>query len=124
MQKAVLIEGMTCAACAKRIEKVVSKIDGVLNATVNFATETLNIEYDETLDLNLAKEKIEKIGYKFLEQNNTKDINLTIEGMTCVACAKRIEKVLSKNEGIEEISVNFSNEKANIKYNSKITRLY
>ena len=47
-KKAFKIEGMTCSACANRVERVVKKLDGVDNANVNFATETLSVEFDNT----------------------------------------------------------------------------
>jgi P-type Cu+ transporter len=40
------ITGMTCAACASRIEKSLKKVNGVSNATVNLATERATIHYD------------------------------------------------------------------------------
>jgi len=40
------IDGMTCQACASRIEKVLSKKPAVYEASVNFAGETANIDYD------------------------------------------------------------------------------
>jgi len=43
------IGGMTCAACAKNIERVLKKQAGVLTAQVNFATEVLTLEFDETV---------------------------------------------------------------------------
>ena len=39
------LHGMTCAACAARIEKVLNRTDGV-RAAVNFATETARVEFD------------------------------------------------------------------------------
>jgi len=46
-QKADLaVTGMTCAACARRIEGVLSKSDGVSKAFVNFATARATVEYD------------------------------------------------------------------------------
>jgi P-type Cu+ transporter len=39
------IEGMTCAACAVRIEKKLNKLEGV-SASVNYATERASVEYD------------------------------------------------------------------------------
>ena len=47
MNDKLKISGMTCSACANRIEKVVSKMDGVKEANVNFATETLTVNYDD-----------------------------------------------------------------------------
>ena len=48
MQKeSIQIGGMTCAACAKRIERVTMKLEGVSSSSVNFSTEKLMIEFDE-----------------------------------------------------------------------------
>ena len=47
-------------------------------------------------------------------------LTLDLEGMTCAACAARIERVISKNESIESVSVNFPLKKAVIKYKQSI----
>ena len=47
-------------------------------------------------------------------------LTLDLEGMTCAACAARIERVISKNESIESVSVNFPLKKAVIKYQQNI----
>lgn len=70
MNKKILkIEGMTCSACANRVERFVGKLDGVYNANVNFATETLSVEFDEK---KLNNENIEsavvKAGYKLVKE--------------------------------------------------------
>lgn len=69
MQKENLqIVGMTCAACANRIEKVVSKLDGVSTVSVNFASEKLATNYDpEKINLSDIKNAITKAGYEALE---------------------------------------------------------
>ncbi len=69
MQKENLqIVGMTCAACANRIEKVVSKLDGVSTVSVNFASEKLVTNYDpEKINLSDIKNTITKAGYEALE---------------------------------------------------------
>ena len=55
------ITGMSCAACAKAVERSVSKVEGVSSATVNFANEKLNVEFDEgKTDLNIIKEAIKR----------------------------------------------------------------
>jgi len=43
------IQGMTCAACVRRVEQGIKELPGVLRAEVNFATERATVEYDETL---------------------------------------------------------------------------
>ncbi|MCB2300227.1 heavy metal translocating P-type ATPase [Clostridium tagluense] len=113
--KSLKIEGMTCAACAKSVERISKKLPGVTEANVNFATEKLNISYDETkvklLDIQNA---VEKGGYKALIETSNK--TLKIEGMTCAACAKTIERVIKKLPGVVETNVNFATEKLNISF--------
>ncbi|HLS03116.1 MAG TPA: heavy metal-associated domain-containing protein, partial [Beutenbergiaceae bacterium] len=54
------IEGMTCAACAGRVERALNKLDGV-TATVNYATEKAHITGLE--DVDLAVQTVHKAGY-------------------------------------------------------------
>lgn len=119
----ISIIGMTCTACAKRIEKVSHEVKGILEANVNFSNEKLNIVYDNNFNINELKNKIEKLGYKILENKKNKEVNIDIDGMTCVSCANRIEKVLSSKQGIEKIDVNFANEKVKVIYNNEKIRL-
>jgi len=58
------ISGMSCAACAARIEKMLNKLEGVHNATVNLATEKAFIEYDGSIvKVSDIIKTIEKLGY-------------------------------------------------------------
>lgn len=67
------ISGMTCSACANRIEKVVSKMDGVKEANVNFATEKLSVSYDaDAISFGDIKAKVEKAGYKLIREDEQK----------------------------------------------------
>lgn len=107
------IEGMSCSACANRIEKIVSKLDGVDKASVNFATETLSVAYEkEKVDAKHIEEAILKAGYHV--KKNIKSYTLDVKGMTCSACANRVEKLTSKIPGVESSSVNFATEKLTI----------
>ena len=66
MENQVLnVRGMTCAACAQRIEKTVRKLPGVGQANINFASEKLFVEYDSViLTIDGIKQAVSKIGYK------------------------------------------------------------
>lgn len=125
MQKENLkIVGMTCAACAKTIERVTKKIDGVSSSIVNFSTEKLVIEFDEhKVSIPNIKEAVTKAGYEILEESKEKEITMPIQGMTCAACANRIEKVVSKLDGVSVASVNFASEKLITKYNPDKVRI-
>lgn len=120
MEKAINIYGMSCAGCAKRLEDEVSKLEGIEKANVNFANETLYIQYNNKLDKKNLFKNIEKLGFKYLDNDNIKEVIIGIGGMSCVGCANGIEKELIKNDGIEKIEVNFSTEKAKIVYNDNI----
>lgn len=62
------ITGMTCAACSARIEKVVGKMDGIDEVSVNLATEKAMVSYDPAkTGLSEIKERIEKAGYGAVE---------------------------------------------------------
>ncbi|WP_367566642.1 heavy metal translocating P-type ATPase [Lacrimispora sp.] len=118
------IRGMTCAACAQRIERVVRKLPGIEQANVNLASEKLFVEYDSSvLKLDQIKEKVEKIGYQVVERSENTTVTIPIGGMTCAACAQRIGKVVGKLEGVEEAAVNFATEKATVTYDPQKVRL-
>src|SRR5512140_2490391 len=105
------LAGMTCAACAARIEKSLNKMPGV-EANVNFAAESAHVTLQP--DLNSAAavvETIKRTGYSVPVQT----AEFQIYGMTCVACAARIEKALNKLAGVEA-AVNFASETARVHY--------
>ncbi|MDR1967026.1 MAG: heavy metal translocating P-type ATPase, partial [Synergistaceae bacterium] len=111
------ISGMTCAACAKRIEKAIGKLSGVAAASVNFATEKLTVEYDEGLvSLSDVRGKVSDIGYSAAEETQKHEVAIPIGGMTCAACAMRIEKILGRLDGVISASVNFATERATVSY--------
>ena len=113
------IEGMSCSACANRIERIVNKLDGVEKGAVNFAAETLALEYDElAIELGQVEAAIEKAGFKV--KKNIKDYTFKVEGMTCSACANRVERVTQKIEGVELAVVNFATEKLTIKLDADV----
>lgn len=120
VNKILNIEGMTCAACAKAIERVTKKLDGVENSSVNIATEKLNINYDKNkVSIEQIEKAIEKAGYK--GKLETVEKIMTIEGMTCAACAKTIERVTKKLPGVIESNVNIATEKLKIIYEPSVT---
>ena len=112
------VTGMTCAACSARVEKVLNKMEGV-EAQVNLTTEKANVDYDpETTSVQDISQRIEKIGYRV----QTEKAEFDVIGMTCAACSSRIEKVLNKQEGIKQATVNLTNESAQIEYNPEMVQ--
>ena len=108
------ISGMTCAACANRIEKGLKKVEGVHDANVNFALEKTKIMYDpQKTNPQQFKEKVESLGYGIVSDK----AEFTVSGMTCAACANRVEKRLNKLDGVNKATVNFALESATVDFN-------
>ncbi|MNB76112.1 Copper-exporting P-type ATPase A [compost metagenome] len=112
-QATLQITGMTCSACAARIEKGLSRMEGVSRANVNLALEQAAVGFDPSV-VNVPKleEKIRSLGYDTVKET----ANFDISGMTCAACSARIEKVLGRMPGIAEVNVNLALETAHVEY--------
>ncbi|CDF59050.1 heavy metal translocating P-type ATPase [Thermobrachium celere] len=123
MKNKFKITGMTCAACSRAVERAVKKLDGIDKAEVNLAIEELYVEYDEKkVSEDDIIRAVEKAGYgAYLK--NIKEVTLKISGMTCATCAKTIERVLGRSDGILNAEVNFALEKLYVKYDTSKVRL-
>jgi len=105
------IEGMTCAACSTRLEKVLGKLDGVSEASVNLAMEQADVTYDAAkLSVADLAQAVAKAGFAVPEETR----EYAISGMTCATCSTRLEKVLNKLEGVGKATVNLATERASI----------
>ncbi len=118
------VTGMSCAACAARIEKIINKLPGIAKVNVNFAVEKATVEFDDvSVDSDKIIEAVKKLGFGFEKEvvQENSSIELKISGMSCAACSAKIERKLGKTEGVIKASVNLATEKANIQYDpSKI----
>jgi P-type Cu+ transporter len=112
------ISGMTCAACAARLEKQLNKLPGV-EAGVNFAGEKAHIRFN-TVETSAAQlvEAVKKTGFEVTPQTT----ELAIEGMTCAACVERIEKALNQLPGVTA-TVNLATETAQVQYTPGLTSI-
>lgn len=63
------VEGMTCAACAARVERVLGKQEGVDAAVVNYATAKAQVRVTDATDLALLQGAVDKIGYSISPAN-------------------------------------------------------
>ncbi|WP_226676109.1 heavy metal translocating P-type ATPase [Rossellomorea aquimaris] len=118
-EKTVSIEGMTCASCSQAVEKATKKLAGVEQASVNLATERLNIVYDENeLSLEEIKKAVNDAGYKAVTEMEKKTFSVT--GMTCASCVQSVEKATRKLHGVKESTVNMATEKMVIEYDPAV----
>lgn len=71
--KTFKVYGMTCSACASRVERVTRKLEGVKDASVNFATEKLTVTVEKNkISYEKLKTTIDKAGYRLVEEINLK----------------------------------------------------
>ncbi len=62
------VEGMTCAACVRRVEQAITRLEGIESASANLTTEQVQIAYEPSLvQLSSLRESVQKAGYQLLE---------------------------------------------------------
>jgi Cu+-exporting ATPase len=107
------ITGMSCASCVAKIEKGLSKMSGISDAKVNFATEKATITFDPSrVHMGDFVSTINDLGY----QAGMEKITFPIHGMSCASCVKKVENALSGLEGVVRANVNFATERASVEY--------
>ena len=107
------ISGMSCAACAARVEKGLHSLPGVSSADVNLVMEKGVINYDpDKIGPRQMIERIMDLGFRVSEEQQ----ELLISGMSCAACSARVENRLNALPGVQEAAVNLATGKASIRY--------
>jgi heavy metal translocating P-type ATPase len=106
------IEGMSCASCVGRVEKALLAVSGVDTASINLATETAQVSYDDTVDATDLTNTLADVGYPAVVE----EVTLEIESMTCASCVGRVEKALKAGDGVLDASVNLVTETALVHY--------
>lgn len=107
------ITGMTCANCAATVSRNAKKVEGVLDADVNYASEKLVLTYDDKIAQPEAViARVEKAGYGVV----TSSLDLPITGMTCANCANTIQRKVNKLDGVLKVEVNYASERASVTY--------
>ena len=124
MKKSYQLGGVSCQVCVNKIEKKLSKLDGMKEAVVNLSTEKLSVDYDESLlkDETIT-EVVKKLGYEIEEESDLKDVELDIDGISCQVCVNKIEKKVSKLNGVKSVIVNLANSRGKIVYDSDVIKL-
>src|SRR5687768_427419 len=107
------ITGMTCANCVATVERNLKKLDGVNTAVVNLSSERATVDFDSS-KLGVADmiARVDRAGYGVA----TGEADLIIERLADDNDARRLEKALANIEGVLEAQVNYTAEKARVKY--------
>ena len=111
-QVSIPINGMTCAACVSHVEAALSSIDGIVESSVNLATNRALIRMDTDISTSLIQETVSNAGY----QVGTENRMIRIEGMTCSACVSHVEAALNTVSGITHSSVNLATGNASVEF--------
>jgi Cu+-exporting ATPase len=107
------VTGMSCASCVAKIEKGLSKMSGISDAKVNFATEKATITFDPSrVHMGDFVSTINDLGY----EAGMEKVTLPIHGMSCASCVEKVETALNGLEGVVRASVNFATERATVEY--------
>jgi Cu+-exporting ATPase len=105
------IIGMTCANCARTVERALKRAPGVVEASVNFAAEQAVVLLDPSAaDLRQAVERVRAAGYEVA----TATVELPIRGMADANDARAIERILHRIPGVLEAAVNLATESARV----------
>lgn len=117
----VQINGMHCAACSGRVERVVGDMDGVKSANVNLAAETMDLTFDpEVVTAKTIGERVKDLGFEavFPVEGGLTNLNLALGGMHCAACSGRIERVIGNLPGVDIAAVNLAAETGSFSFDS------
>lgn len=106
------IEGMSCASCVGRVEKAIRSVPGVVDASVNLATQRAQVEFASgQTDIAGVVQAVNAAGYPATSET----IELSVEGMSCASCVGRVERKLADVPGVLEASVNLATATATVK---------
>ncbi|MEB3767537.1 heavy metal translocating P-type ATPase [Acinetobacter sp. MD2] len=107
------ITGMTCASCVGRVERALKKVQGVIDVSVNLATEQAQIKSEITIQAQQLIDAVTKAGFDAHVPEHS--VELDIQGMSCASCVGRVEKALTQVNGVLAVSINLATEKAQLR---------
>ena len=106
----LLISGMSCGACVRRVERAAAAVPAVHDAGANLATERVSITPGAGFRLASLTEALRTAGYPVLEQS----VDLAVSGMSCASCSGRVERALLGVPGVVSAEVNLASERARV----------
>ncbi|MDP2087270.1 MAG: heavy metal translocating P-type ATPase [Gemmobacter sp.] len=108
----VEIEGLYCAACVGRAERVLARVPGVEAAQVNLARNTARIGFAGPPDLAAVDAALQKAGYGLRHEVT----RLALDGMTCASCVARVERALTGLPGVEGATANLADMSVTVRH--------
>ena len=109
-----IVDGMSCAACAGRVERALRSVPGVTEASVDLIAQKADVRFADRADSAAVAEALARAGYPMVEA----DVTLEIEGMTCASCVGRVERALTVLPGVRTATVNMATNSATVRFAS------
>ncbi len=106
------LAGLHCVACVGRVEQAVADVDGVVEAAVNLADETLAVRADSQVKASDVAAAVQVAGYDVPAAEYT----LQVEGMHCASCTGRVESGLAEVPGVLDVAVNLASGQALVRH--------
>lgn len=130
------VTGMSCGHCVNSVEKSLRGVPGVKNATVDLAGGKVTVFAGSEVQAAALTTAVEDAGYgvgEVSEEGDEEDpgpaivapelarLDLAVEGMTCAACVRTIERRLEKVEGVVQAQVNLASNSAQVRFDKAQT---
>jgi P-type Cu+ transporter len=119
------VKGLHCASCVRRLEEGLESQPGVREASVNLVAEKSTVVFDPAeTDVSRLVNAVEEIGYDVIKTEEfppegLQKITVSVGGMTCAACVRRVEQAIGAMAGVQDVSVNLATARATIVYDSR-----
>ncbi len=112
----LVLDGLNCANCAAKIEKMVNRMEGVITATLDFITKTLVVEVDSIEKINEVISEVREVVTKFephvTVRRKTFDRSsqkvLVLMGLNCSGCARKIEDSIKEIKGVKMVRIDLA----------------
>ena len=104
------LDGMSCASCVGRVERALTALPGVQQASANFSTGEVRVDFTAPATRDEMAKTLAAAGYPVLPQS----VTLAVEGMTCAACTGRVERILRAQPGVASAIANLATRRAQI----------
>ncbi|HKL29065.1 MAG TPA: heavy metal translocating P-type ATPase [Natrialbaceae archaeon] len=107
------VGGMSCANCSSTVSEAVRSLDGVEEASVNYATDDASVTYDpDRIGLAQIFEAIADSGY----EPRSETITIAVTDMSCANCSEAVGDALKGTPGVVDAEVNFATDEAQVRY--------
>lgn len=119
VNRTITLEGMHCADCAVKLEKSVSRLEGVKQVSVNFATAKMSLAYVEPIvNIEVITKQINNLGYGIQQNSQENQTSVfRIDGMDCADCAQKLEKRVGSLSEVNQVIVNYGAAKMTVEHN-------